>query len=89
MKIWDYFEYKIAKYYLSALINDDDSGLELDEVDEFETFIENAYANARMKGFTIGHWADDSDDDTNFARCEVTGLYADVTTVRLMVWKEA
>lgn len=88
MKTWDHFEYKIAKYYLSALINSDLSGLEDEEVDALTTFEQNAHFNAEVAGFTVGHWADDSDDDTNFARCDVTGLYADVATVRLMVWKE-
>ena len=88
MKTWDHYEYHIAGYYMAALINRDNSGLNLDEVGELETFIDNAYSNAREKGFTIGHWDADTEDSCNVRTCDVSGLYADVTTVRLMVWKE-
>lgn len=88
MKTWDHFEYKIAKYYLPALINDDVSGMDEPEIDALTTFELSAYLTAVDDGFTVGHWDADSDDDTNFARCDVSNLYADVTTVRLMVWKE-
>lgn len=88
MKTWDHFEYKIAKYYLPAFINGDYGDMVDAEIETLSVFVEAAYNNAEAAGFTIGHWADDSDDDTNFARCEVTDLYADVATVRLMVWKE-
>jgi hypothetical protein len=87
--IWDHYEYTIASHFLSALINDDPSGLEGDEDRQLTEFERAAHANAKESGFTVGHWDYDSDelDNGNFTYCDVTGLRADCVTLRLMVYK--
>lgn len=84
---WDWFEYRIGSHYLSALINDDESGLEDNEAREFSEWCAAQSENAQAQGFTVGHWTD-IENTENFARCDVTGLLGDVVTVRLYVHKQ-
>jgi hypothetical protein len=86
--IWDSYEYKVGTHYLSALINGDASGLSDAESAALDAFEHEAHRVATDAGFTVGHWAIDSnDDDTNFARCEVSGMASDVRELKLMVYK--
>lgn len=73
---WDYCEYRVGTHYLSALINDDWSGLEWDETEALECFI------SRVKDqWGVGHWSV-SDDGEEFAMCHVSDLMATVETVQ-------
>lgn len=86
-KIWDSYTYHIADYFVPALINDDYSGLSDDEVGELESFIDEAFTDAREDGFTVGHW--DVQDNENYGMCDVCDKLANVATVKLMVYKDA
>lgn len=88
MKHWDHYEYKIAGHYLSAMINNDFSGMTDEETAEYKVFEREAFDNARADGFIIGHWADVVDSGENWGLCEVSGLHAMRCTVLLMVYKE-
>lgn len=85
---WDHYSYKVAAHFLSAMINGDYSGMTSEECRQYRQFEQEAFANARAAGWTVGHWAtvDDSGDD--WGRCDVTGLQAMREEVRLMVYKQ-
>jgi hypothetical protein len=76
-----YYEYKIAKHFVSALINGDESGLtdeESKQLSDWEQSLPNHYyiKAPQHKVFAVAE-----DDDTDFAECEVCGLFADCTTL--------
>ena len=64
------------KWALSALINDDYSGLIWDDINALDTFLEH-FAE-------VTHWEVDTDslDDGNFKRYPAFGLAADCCTVK-------
>jgi hypothetical protein len=75
------YTYKIAKHFVSALINDDESGLTDDEgaqLWEWEKNLPNHFdfKSPKHKVFDVA-----TDDGTDFDRCEVSGLLADCTTL--------
>lgn len=84
--MWTSYDYKIADSFLSALINDDFSGLEDSEAKELREWIADQEQHARNNRDNVSmHWdCDDSADD--FGRCDVTGLFANRAEVRLMVY---
>lgn len=75
------YTYKIAKHFVTALINDDESGLTDDEgamLWEWEQSLPNHYnlKTPLHKVFDVA-----PDDETDFYQCEVCGLLADCTTL--------
>ena len=80
---WNYYSFKIASCYLSALINADPSGLEEEEHEEFSKWEKECIAI--VKDATQFHW--DCNNDSYFGKDDVTGLMADVVDIRL-VFKE-
>lgn len=84
---FEQYTFTVSKHFLPAIINGDDTGLDDSDSVQLEVFMGVTLASCAMHGMKIinHHWADDSDDDTNFARCEITNLMADCTTLRLMV----
>ena len=75
------YTYKIAKHFVSALINDDESGLTDDEgamLWEWEQNLPNHFDFKSPK-----HKVSDvaEDDGTDFNQCEVCGLLVDCTTL--------
>lgn len=83
---WDYFEYKVSGFFLSAFINDDRVGFLDEEERQYNDFVNAAIANAKKAGFTVGHWS--YDESLGFCRCEITGLLTDCVVIKLMVYKE-
>ena len=81
--MWDHFQFTISQHYLPAIINDDWTGLSDKEANALSGFLMHAStlipANAKSS-----HWAVDVEDCTNFARCEVSNLYSDVSDISLM-----
>jgi len=74
------YTYKIAQHFVSALINDDESGLTDDEgamLWEWEQSLPNHYHHkAKMhKVFDV------APNETDFDQCEVCGLLADCATL--------
>lgn len=69
---FDYFTYTVAAHYVSAIINDDWTGLDDVEVSELEAWMEEVSNK-------VQHW--EVMDDAGFSRDEVTGLMADCVTL--------
>lgn len=65
-------EYKIAVYFLTAIINGDTSGLEDGE---------EAMLDAFLQSVGVGVWDCDS-SEPQFAQDEVTGLWGDCVEVK-------
>jgi hypothetical protein len=75
------YEYKMAKHFVSALINDDESGLTDEEgamLWEWEQNLPNHYyiKAPQHKVFSVS-----DDEGTDFEQCEVCGLLADCVTL--------
>ncbi len=75
----DYFEFSIASHYLPALINGDYSGMDETETRLFSEWFESL--DRRIQTFDCVDYGD------NFKRCEVSGLFADCSTVRGYFWE--
>jgi len=83
MKIIDTNEYKIAGHYLSALINDDYSGLSTEEEIELIEFTRREYpAGAKDTSWTMP----DNEESASFERCDVCKSLADCYTVHLLIY---
>ena len=72
---FDYYQYEISGHYASAIINGDESGLSPAEISDLTAFM----ADLPVKN---GHF-DVMEGESNFARCEVSGLHADCLNFRL------
>lgn len=72
---FDYYQYEISGHFASAIINGDESGLSPDEISDLNAFMADLPVNN-------GHF-DVMEDASNFAHCEISGLYDDCLTVRL------
>ena len=69
-------EYTIGEHFMSALINGDLSGLEPDDESLFTQWLETESFNE-----SEGNWWHDSEADSEFADCEITGLSSDCVTI--------
>jgi hypothetical protein len=65
------YTYQIAGYYLSSMINGDDSGLEDSDLDTLAAFME---CNPMGMLHVL-------DDEPSFRKCDVCGLLADCYTI--------
>lgn len=88
-RVWDHYEFKIAGDYLPALINGGHTGLENGETRDLNQWERDAMQTARDSGFTVGHWAHDSEAGDDWGICAVSGLFAMRETVLLWVYREA
>ena len=70
----DHYEYAICIHWVSAIINDDYTGLDDNEEADLRAFL----ATHEQRG---GHWDVDSEEPF-FAVDEVSDVYADCVTVR-------
>lgn len=70
----DHYKYLIATHYVSAIINDDYTGLEDDEETELRAWLEDN----EQRG---GYWTCE-DDYPEFCTDEVSGLKSDCVLVR-------
>ena len=70
----DHYDYLIATHYLSAIINDDYTGLEDDEEANLRAFLQDN----EQRG---GHWSCE-DDCPEFCTDEVSGLKAECVLVK-------
>lgn len=72
------YSYTIADHFASALINGDNSGLTDSDQKEFEQFLASA-------PYGVSHWDIAGDGCDNFAKCEITDLYANCVEARAFV----
>lgn len=80
----DITEYTICQHFLPALINGDESGLEQEDVDALAAWMAREEFDLR-----VGHFDTDSDEESSFALCDVTGLRGDTVTLRWVAMREA
>lgn len=79
----DYYEYTIAKHYVSAIINDDYTGLSDEEENDLARFLSQA------NNLPNATWQIEPDQDSeNLAICEISELLADCYEVRLYFTNE-
>ena len=85
--MFEMYSFTVAKHFIPAIINGDDTGLDDNDSVQLEVFMGVTLASCAMQGMTSTnhHWSDDGDDNTNCARCEITNLMADCATLHLMV----
>ena len=79
-KLNDYFEYRISGHFLSAIINDDYSGLNDEEINLLEIFLT---VSDCLTGSENAVWDIDSDSEPHFIDCDVTGLFSNCHDVKL------
>ena len=72
----DYYTYTIAEHWASAIENGDYSGLEDDEVEQLEGFLDSLPSNAL-------EW--DWSEEAGFARDEISGLMAQCVKGKLFI----
>ena len=75
---YDYYSFNVNSHFLPAMVNDDYSGLEDNDLHDLKHF----FNKEEFKRF--GHWY--YTNDISFGRDEVTGLMGDVATVRYVVF---
>jgi hypothetical protein len=80
---FDTYEFTIAEYYLSSLINGDDSGLEEDESARFDAWLNS------LELPPGGHWDVVEGSEEEFAEDEVSGLRAKTVDVVYVFPKQA
>lgn len=71
----DYYEYSISEHFISAIINDDRTGLDDDEEQDLNDFLDKLPTSE-------GIW-DIADDESNFTRCDICNMYSECLTVKL------
>lgn len=76
-KLNDYFEYRIAEHFLPAIINDDYSGLNDEEINLLNRFLSEA------NNLDCATWNIDFDSEPHFIDCDVTGLFSNCHDVKL------
>ena len=74
MKRIETIPYTIGTQFAALIANGDATGLTGDEDDSFSAFETAARLDA-PHGYAFSHWAIDTDDYDEFARCEITGLH--------------
>ena len=77
---FDQYDYRIADYFLSALINGDCTGLTDEESEELDTW-ESALPEGK------GRIYDYEEDSDNWGKCEISGLFAQIVTVKVLIVK--
>lgn len=80
MKEPDITEYRVCQHYLPAIINGDYSGMEEDDIEKLDKFLEDF-------DLQEGHFDCDSDEEASFERCEICKLMGDVITLRWVQMK--
>ena len=81
--MWDYYEFNISTAYLPALINDDYSGLNDEDIIILNEWLSDICELDGVKD-NVGYWAYDNDYESDFRRDDVTGLYADTMPIKYM-----
>jgi hypothetical protein len=71
----DYFSYTVAGHYLTAIINDDYTGLSDSDANRVNRFLSEA------NNLPDATWQ--VEEGRHFAICEISGLYADCYEVKL------
>jgi hypothetical protein len=85
--IFDTIKCTIATHFLSPLVNGDYTGLDESELPQFIEWLHEAtapYHDADDNLWVFAHESVPEPDVTDFAKCEVTGMYSETTEVHLL-----
>lgn len=77
---FDQVEYTIGEHFLSAIINDDYTGLSDNEERELNEWLEGVNRPE-------AHWDCDSDTETELAICEITGYANNCVRITQHIYK--
>jgi hypothetical protein len=78
----DYYEYTISETFSCALVYQDNSGLDDNEVRQLDAFITSVPQGLIAGTFVI------EDGEPSFDRCEICDLHANCVTLRLYFHNE-
>ena len=70
----DYYDYTIGQHFLTAIINDDYTGLDDEEHALLNSWLEDNEMRA-------SHWTTDG-ESSDLSRCEITGMLSNCITTR-------
>ena len=73
----DHFDYTISEHYLTAIINDDYSGLSDNEANRVNRFLSAA------NNLPDATWSIPDDQEPHFAPCEIDGIFSNCLDVKL------
>ena len=73
---FDYYEYNISGHWISAIINNDYTGLEEHEEKQLNQFMDTLPQ-------VDGHW-DINDDNPSYKIDDISGLYSDTYSAKLL-----
>jgi hypothetical protein len=75
---------EVSEHFMPALINDDLTGLSDDDEAALKKFLANS---TQLDGWEFRHFSHDNDSFPEFTTCDITGLYSNCVTIKL-VFKE-
>jgi hypothetical protein len=84
MKIAQEISYQVGSHFMSALINDDESGLEDDEIELLNSFVQSLSSKHHSKVFTTSN--EPYADEDEFALCEITNLYSSCSKLIVLIY---
>ena len=70
----NHYEYTISEHFLSAVINNDYSGLDDSEHELLEQWLDD-------NSIRSGHWSVEN-EERDFAKCEIINLMSNCVTIR-------
>lgn len=73
--MWNKTEFKIAQHFACALLYGDYGDMSFAEAQEFHAWRHNEQDGKQ------GHWSIDSHPCEDYGKCEVTGLFSNLTLV--------
>lgn len=76
-------EYTVCSHFLPAIINGDESGLEQEDCDALAAWLESEDLD-----LNYGHFSTESDEETSFKMCDITGLRGNTVTLTWVIMKE-
>lgn len=79
----DYYEFSISAHFVSAIINDNYSGLSEEECELLTDFLNMAEISNHS-----GTWYLEPDFDENFQICEITELFSNCVTAKYYFFNE-
>ena len=85
--MFEQYTFNMSEHFLSALINDDWSGLSDRDAGLLHAFLSDVWTDYEMYA-SASHWSVD-DDEPFFTRCEVTGLMSMCVVAGLYVREQA
>jgi len=83
---FDSIDFTVATHFLSALINGDETGLDDDESAQLGDFMDFVMVSAPV-GYQFAHFSYESDEEGNFAQCDICQMQADCATLTAMYSK--